>query len=106
MGDHKLLSVFARFVINLYAMKPRRLLIAILTSLLVLSVFASALPIGAQSTTPAQRKPAQRRPTASRSGRDEALWQRALAIHRRAIVIDTHNDITTSMTNDDYDLGG
>ena len=38
--------------------------------------------------------------------RDERLWQRALAIHRRAIVIDTHNDITTPMTNDDYDLGG
>src|SRR5260221_2591537 len=92
-------------------MKPRRLLFAILTSLLAISVFASALPIGAQSKTPAQRKPArgkpaQRRPTAPRSGRDEALWQRALAIHRRAIVIDTHNDITTAMTNDDYDLGG
>jgi len=38
--------------------------------------------------------------------RDERLWQRALQIHRRAIVIDTHNDITTPMTNDDYDLGG
>ena len=37
---------------------------------------------------------------------DEALWKKALAIHRRAIVIDTHNDITTAMTNDDYDLGG
>lgn len=38
--------------------------------------------------------------------RDEKLWQRALAIHRKAIVVDTHNDITTPMTNDDYDLGG
>ena len=38
--------------------------------------------------------------------RDERLWQRALAIHRRAIVIDTHNDITTPMANDDYDLSG
>ncbi|HEX6731734.1 MAG TPA: dipeptidase [Pyrinomonadaceae bacterium] len=38
--------------------------------------------------------------------RDEALWRRALAIHRKAIVIDTHNDITTPMTNDDFDLMG
>src|ERR1043165_7868886 len=38
--------------------------------------------------------------------RDEKLWQRALQIHRKAIVIDSHNDITTPMTNDDYDLGG
>ena len=38
--------------------------------------------------------------------RDERLWQRALAIHRRAIVIDTHNDVTTPMTNDDFDLNG
>jgi membrane dipeptidase len=41
-----------------------------------------------------------------RTARDQALWQRALAIHRRAIVVDTHNDITTPMTNDDYDLSG
>jgi membrane dipeptidase len=38
--------------------------------------------------------------------RDERLWQQALAIHRRAIVVDTHNDITTPMTNDDFDLMG
>ncbi len=38
--------------------------------------------------------------------RDERLWQRALRIHRRAIVIDTHNDVTTPMTNDDFDLSG
>ncbi len=38
--------------------------------------------------------------------RDERLWQRALAIHRRAIVVDTHNDVTTPMTNDDFDLSG
>ena len=40
------------------------------------------------------------------TSRDERLWQRALAIHRRAIVIDTHNDITTPMANDDFDLNG
>jgi len=38
--------------------------------------------------------------------RDERVWQRALQIQRRAIVIDTHNDVTTPMTNDDYDLSG
>jgi membrane dipeptidase len=38
--------------------------------------------------------------------RDEKLWKKALEIHKRAIVIDSHNDITTPMTNDDYDLGG
>ena len=98
-------------MINLYDMKPRQLLLSVLISLLVLSFFASAIPIGAQRPTPAQKKPVpkapvQGGPTSPGSGRDEALWQKALAIHRRAIVIDTHNDITTPMTNDDFDLGG
>src|SRR5437764_2927532 len=81
-------------------MKPRRLFRSLLISLLVLSCLSFAIPIGAQRTT----QPAQR--SRARSTRDEALWQRALALHRRAIVIDTHNDITTAMTNDDYDLSG
>src|SRR6185369_5092415 len=38
--------------------------------------------------------------------RDEQLWRRAQQIHRRAIVVDTHNDVTTPMTNDDFDLSG
>src|SRR5687768_17635326 len=38
--------------------------------------------------------------------RDERLWQRAQQIHRRAIVVDTHNDVTTPMTNNYYDLSG
>lgn len=37
--------------------------------------------------------------------RDERLWREALRIHRRAIVVDGHNDITTAMVNQDYDLG-
>jgi len=44
--------------------------------------------------------------SAAAQPRDERLWQRAIQIHRRAIVIDTHNDVTTPMTNDDYDLSG
>jgi membrane dipeptidase len=42
---------------------------------------------------------------ASASQRDERLWQRALKLHRKSIVIDTHNDITTMMMDDGYDLG-
>src|SRR5438445_1896264 len=90
------------FVINLYAMKPRRLLFSMLSSFLVLTFIATGIPTGTQRTT----RPPSQRSTTTRSTRDEALWQRALQIHRRAIVIDTHNDVTTTMTNDDYDLSG
>src|SRR5437764_15250323 len=78
-------------------------------ALLSLFVFLIAAFITSSLVTNAQRttQPAQRRTTTStRAPRDEALWQRALAIHRRAIVVDTHNDITTPMTNDDFDLSG
>src|ERR1051326_2588247 len=81
-------------------MKSRRLTFSILLSLLVLALIASAIPSGAQRTTMGQRK------NSTRSPRDEALWQKSLAIHHRAIVIDSHNDITTPMTNDNYDLSG
>jgi membrane dipeptidase len=36
--------------------------------------------------------------------RDEKLWQRALKLHRSAVVVDTHNDILSMMLDDDYDL--
>jgi membrane dipeptidase len=93
-------------------MKSRRPLLSSTILLLVLSLFSLAIPAGAQRPTqppqkkPTPKQPAQRRRTSTGSGRNEALWQRAMGIHRRAIVIDTHNDITTSMTNDDYDLSG
>jgi membrane dipeptidase len=83
-------------------MKIRRVFPALAGTLLLLGIFVSAIPTGAQRTA----KTSERTSSANRSPRDEALWQRALAIHRRAIVIDTHNDITTPMTNDDYDLSG
>ena len=92
-------------------MKPRQLLLSIRTFFLILSLFSFAIPAGAQGALqPGQKnskskQPAQRK-TSTRSARDQALWQKALAIHRRAIVIDTHNDVTTPMTNDDYDLSG
>ncbi len=38
------------------------------------------------------------------AGGDPELWARALAVHRKAIVIDGHNDITSPMVDQDYDL--
>src|SRR5258706_10126352 len=90
-------------------MKPRRCSLAILISFLIISCFSFAIPTGAQraiQTAERQRAASAQAKPRARSTRDEALWQKALAIHRRAIVVDTHNDITTAMTNDDYDLGG
>lgn len=37
-------------------------------------------------------------------GADPALWQKALRIHRSAIIVDGHNDIPSPMTDDDFDL--
>ena len=70
----------------------------VIASLLSISTFAvvSSLAKTIQSGSPSEQK----------TPRDAQLWKRALAIHRKAIVIDSHNDITTPMTNDDYDLGG
>src|SRR5262245_29842124 len=82
-------------------MRRQRLFTIAIVSLLIVSSFSFASSSRAQRTT--QLTPKR---TSTRSARDEALWQRALAIHRRAIVIDTHNDVTTPMTNDDFDLSG
>lgn len=38
--------------------------------------------------------------------RDEKLWKKALEIQRKSIVVDTHNDVLSYMTDDNYDLGG
>ena len=95
-----------RFMVFLYAMKRPQMRLSILTFILGLAGIAATIPTVAQRTTQTtQKKPAPPK-SSSRSTRDEALWQRALAIQRRAVVVDTHNDITTPMTNDDYDLSG
>ncbi|HEY6245643.1 MAG TPA: dipeptidase [Pyrinomonadaceae bacterium] len=76
-------------------MKVRVVVIASLISISTFAVISSRAKTN-QSGSPSEQKPA----------RDQQLWKRALAIHRKAIVIDSHNDITTPMTNDDYDLSG
>jgi membrane dipeptidase len=65
---------------------------------IILFLFALA-PHAPSQTTGAQETPAQPPP------RDERLWREALKIHRRAVVVDTHNDITSMMIDEGYDLG-
>ncbi|MCS6806397.1 MAG: dipeptidase [Acidobacteriota bacterium] len=38
-------------------------------------------------------------------GRDEKLWREALRIHRSAIVVDTHSDVTSRIVDEGFDLG-
>lgn len=38
------------------------------------------------------------------AGADPKLWAKALKIHRKAIIVDGHNDITSPMVDEDFDL--
>lgn len=38
------------------------------------------------------------------AGADAKLWAKALKIHRKAIIVDGHNDITSPMVDEDFDL--
>ena len=66
--------------------------------------FIAPLMVTARATRGSSRPAPKTAPT--NEPRDEKLWKRALEIQKKSIVIDTHNDITTPMTNDDYDLSG
>jgi membrane dipeptidase len=79
-----------------------RLILAV--AILCVIVVSSISPAPLVASRPKHTHPPQA--TNGAEARDQNLWRRALAIHRRAIVVDTHNDITTPMTNDDYDLSG
>lgn len=56
---------------------------------------AFTLFLGSITQLPAQKMPADA---------DPVLWQRALSIHRKAIIVDGHNDITSPMVDEDFDL--
>jgi membrane dipeptidase len=62
-----------------------------------LSAILVSLSIFLYSTTPlfAQTMP---------KDADPAIWAKALKIHKKAIVIDGHNDITSPLVDEDYDL--
>src|SRR5919112_123734 len=67
------------------------------------SSVAGSLP-RASAGAPTKRQTAapQASPTPAR---DERLWRRALALQKKAIVVDGHNDIPTIMADEDYDIG-
>ena len=37
-------------------------------------------------------------------GADARVWQQALKIHKKAVIVDGHNDITSPMVDEDFDL--
>lgn len=59
------------------------------------SILAILLPFLLVSGAAAQTMP---------SGADPKVWERALKIHKKAIVIDGHNDITSPLVDEDFDL--
>jgi membrane dipeptidase len=58
-------------------------------------LFAIALLFVFATATFAQTMPA---------GLDAKLWKQALKIHKKAVIVDGHNDITSPMLDDDFDL--
>ena len=76
--------------------KRKRLSLAAL-GLLLLALAPHAPSQSGTSTTPQD--------ASATPQRDERLWREALKIHRKAIVVDTHNDITSMMIDEGYDLG-
>lgn len=77
----------------------------IVTTLLLLSILT---PVHAQTSGAAGNAAQQTTAGGSATAqpqRDERVWKEAERIHRKAIVVDTHNDITSMMIDEDYDLG-
>ncbi|MDX6694295.1 MAG: rane dipeptidase [Blastocatellia bacterium] len=73
---------------------PRALAAALL--LFSLATPADTQTSGAKLSAPAASTAPQR---------DERVWKEAQRIHHKAIVVDTHNDITSMMVDEDYDIG-
>lgn len=59
------------------------------------------------SATKAAAEPGPPAPTPlpAFKGKDAELWEKAQKLHKGAIVIDTHNDVTTPILDDGFDLG-
>ena len=67
--------------------------------------FVLCLGVVWQSPAYSKTKARQTAATSSVPPRDEKLWKKALELHRKAIVVDTHNDILSFMIDENYDIG-
>jgi membrane dipeptidase len=88
----------------------RTLRVALFVGVVACALAASSLSFTSSKAAPASKSVAWTPPGAQAAAsptpqRDERLWQKALAIHRKAIIVDGHNDIPTIMVDEDYDLG-
>jgi membrane dipeptidase len=72
-------------------------------ALAALALFALAPAASAQTQTTPAPAPSASAATVD-APRDERLWQKALKLHRKAIIVDGHNDITEIMVDERYDL--
>lgn len=66
--------------------------------------FATAADSGSTAAT-SQTQNSRRRPAAPSQSTEYALRARAEKLHRQSIVIDAHNDITSPLIDDGFDLG-
>ena len=66
----------------------------------------SATPATAASAAPTATPelPPTPAPTPALTGADAELWAKAMKIHQSSIVIDTHNDVTSAILDDGFDL--
>jgi membrane dipeptidase len=76
-----------------------------LISGLVLLCVALALAPGIDQSFAKHDAPQQEAATQAVPPRDEKLWKKALDLQRKSIVVDTHNDVLSYMTDNEYDLG-
>lgn len=78
-----------------------------LTAMLAAGCLAAPDDRGSSSNDPQSTKASGKRETgASSQSKDEAaLRARADKLHRQSIVVDTHNDITSPLVDDGFDLG-
>ena len=65
---------------------------------------ASATPATSAAPTATPELPLAPTPTPALTGADAELWAKAIKIHQASLVIDTHNDVTSAILDDGFDL--